>query len=83
MLTPEQSRAARGWLDWKQSDLAEKAKVGLSTIRDFEKGRRKPIENNMLAIARAFAEAGVTLVSDEKGRAAGISVGAKLKNDGR
>lgn len=78
MLTPEQCRAARGWLDWKQSDLAERAKVGLSTVRDFEKGKRKPIENNMLAIVRAFEVAGVTLLADEKGRAAGIAAGAAV-----
>jgi predicted transcriptional regulator len=61
MLTPEQSRAARGWLDWSQDDLAKRASVSLSTIRDFEKGRRAPIANNLTAIERALAEAGIRL----------------------
>ncbi|GJL94822.1 MAG: transcriptional regulator [Hyphococcus sp.] len=81
MLTPEQSRAARGWLDWKQSDLAQKANVGLSTVRDFEKGRRKPIENNMLAIVGAFEKAGISFLYDEKDRATGIIAGAAVQKD--
>ena len=39
-LTPEQCRAARAWLDWSQNDLADAANISLSTVRDFEKGRR-------------------------------------------
>jgi transcriptional regulator with XRE-family HTH domain len=73
MLTPEQSRAARGWLDWSQQDLAERAHVSLSTIRDFEKGRRSPISNNLSAIERVLEESGVRLLFDGE-RAAGIGV---------
>ncbi len=47
MISPEQSRAARGWLDWSQEELAKRANVSLSTVRDFEKGRRVPIGNNL------------------------------------
>lgn len=74
MLTPEQSRAARGWLDWSQDDLAKRARVGLSTVRDFEKGRRTPIANNLEAMARAFEEAGIRLLSDSEGNATGIEM---------
>lgn len=62
MLAPEQSRAARGWLGWTQEDLAARAHVALSTVRDFEKGRRVPIKNNLDAIRLSFEMAGVTLV---------------------
>lgn len=72
MLTPAQSRAARGWLDWSQEDLAKRAQVGLSTVRDFEKGRRTPIANNLAALARALEEGGVRLLSDGEGNATGI-----------
>ena len=64
---------ARGWLDWSQADLAERAKVSLSTIRDFEKGRRVPIANNLDAIHRAFEASGVAF-EDVGGVATGISV---------
>jgi len=73
MIAPEQSRAARGWLDWSQVDLAKLAKVSLSTIRDFEKGRRVPIANNLDAIIRAFEASGVKFEHVD-GVATGIGV---------
>ena len=51
MIAPERSRAARAWLDWNQDDLAKCAQVALSTVRDFDKGRRVPIKNNPDAYA--------------------------------
>ena len=39
LLIPQQCRAARGLLDWTQEELAERADVSRSTIRDFENGR--------------------------------------------
>lgn len=72
MLTPEQSRAARGWLEWSQEDLAKRANVSLSTVRDFEKGRRVPIANNLEAIRKALEGAGVVCVYDGTGKATGI-----------
>jgi DNA-binding transcriptional regulator YiaG len=72
-MSPEQCRAARGWLDWTQQELARRASVGLSTVRDFEKGERTPIPNNLAAIRRAIENAGVRLVFDDAGTAVGIS----------
>ena len=74
MLEPEQSRAARAWLEWSQEQLAEQANVSLSTVRDFEKGRRKPIANNMVAIEQALCRAGISLVHDGAGRPIGITL---------
>lgn len=71
MLTPEQSRAARALLDWSQEQLAEAAHLGLSTVRDFEKGRRVPSHNNLAGVARAFEAAGVELLA-ENGGGAGV-----------
>jgi ribosome-binding protein aMBF1 (putative translation factor) len=73
MLTREQSRAARGWLDWSQDDLAKRAKVSLSTVRDFEKGKRVPIANNLDALRRAIEAAGVQLVL-RQGKPVGIAI---------
>ncbi|WP_307267750.1 helix-turn-helix domain-containing protein [Labrys wisconsinensis] len=65
-MTPEQCRAARGFLDWSQSDLASAAHVSLSTVRDYEKGRRVPIANNLAAMEAALRAKGIALSSDDK-----------------
>ncbi|WIJ24814.1 helix-turn-helix domain-containing protein [Devosia sp. RR2S18] len=72
-ITPEQSRAARGWLDWTQQQLAEAANVSLSTVRDFEKRRRSPIPNNLVAMQQALEKAGVRMIFDDAGAPLGIS----------
>jgi DNA-binding XRE family transcriptional regulator len=63
MLTPEQCRAARAWLNMSQDDLAKRANVSLSTIRDFEAETREPIANNVDAIQRVFANEGMAFSS--------------------
>ena len=35
-ISPRQSRAARGLLDWTQDNLATRAGVSLKTVQDFE-----------------------------------------------
>jgi len=64
-MTPEQCRAARAWLDWSQDALASAASVGLSTVRDFEKGRRVPIANNLAAMKTALEKKGIAFVEGE------------------
>lgn len=71
-MRPEQSRAARGWLGWSQTVLALKARVSLSTVRDFETGRRTPIANNVQAMRKAIEEAGIRFLDDRDGKPAGI-----------
>ena len=66
-MSPEQVRAARNWLSWTQAELAERAKVGLSTVKDYEGERRKPIANNLEAIQRAFEAAGMRFTEDTVG----------------
>jgi ribosome-binding protein aMBF1 (putative translation factor) len=61
-MMPEQSRAARAWLDWSQEQLAAKASVSLSTVRDFEKGRREPIQATLAAMKAALEAAGIAFV---------------------
>jgi predicted transcriptional regulator len=73
-LAPEQVRAARGWLDWTQQALADRAHVGLSTVKHFESGKRTPMFNKLGAIRRALEGAGVELVFDRKGKPKGVHV---------
>jgi ribosome-binding protein aMBF1 (putative translation factor) len=65
MITPAQSRAARALIEWSQEDLAKAAHLGLSTIRDFEKGRRTPTHNNLLGIKTALETAGVRFIAPD------------------
>ena len=58
-MSPEQVRAARNWLAWTQAELAAKSKVGLSTVKDYEGGKRAPIVNNLEAMKRALETAGI------------------------
>jgi transcriptional regulator with XRE-family HTH domain len=65
-MTPAQSRAARGLIDWSQTELAARSNLSESTIRDFEKGRRLPSPNNLAAIQRALEAAGVEFTNGDQ-----------------
>lgn len=69
LLTPAQSRAARGLLDWSQADLGEAADLSLSHVRNFEKGRSVPSEAALAAMARALELAGIELIHENGGGA--------------
>ncbi|TCU18829.1 helix-turn-helix protein [Rhizobium sullae] len=65
ILTPALCRAARGLLDWTQADLAAKAAVSRSTIRDYE-GQYHEIHRATEAQLRlAFEDGGVRFVEIE------------------
>jgi len=75
MMSPEQCRAARAWLGWPQDELAKRARVGLSTLKDFESGKRAPMRNNLEAIRHTIEVAGLQLAFREDGTPLGISAG--------
>jgi ribosome-binding protein aMBF1 (putative translation factor) len=62
-MSPEQVRAARNWLAWTQAELAERAKVGLSTVKDYEGGKRTPIANNLEALKKALESGGIAFTA--------------------
>jgi DNA-binding XRE family transcriptional regulator len=64
MITPQQCRAARAWLDWKLDDLVEKSAVSKGTLNSFERGVRVPHDRTLRDVARAFEEAGIELLFD-------------------
>lgn len=74
-MTPEQCRAARAWLSWSQKDLSERANVAPNTVYEFETKRRDPMPNNIAALRRALENAGIRLLFDQNGEAAGIAAG--------
>jgi len=66
-MTPAQSRAARALLELNQADLAQNAGLGLSTIVDFEKGRRQVSPAAVVAIKAAFERAGIQFIEENGG----------------
>lgn len=62
ILTPAHCRAARGFLDWTQNDLAEKAGVSRSTIRDYEGARHDIHRATEAQLKLAFEQGGVVFV---------------------
>jgi transcriptional regulator with XRE-family HTH domain len=71
-MTPEQSRAARGWLGWSQAELARRANVSTGTVKSFESAQKRPLANNLAAMRRAIEEAGIRLTFDPEGNALGV-----------
>jgi predicted transcriptional regulator len=71
MISSMQCRAARGLLDWSQQDLADRAKVGIVTIRQLEAGTHEPRRSTLQVVRMAFEAAGVELI-DENGGGPGV-----------
>ena len=71
MITPEQCRAARGLLDWGQQELADRAAVGVVTVRLFEAGGHTPRRSSLHVIRQAFESAGVDFI-DANGGGPGV-----------
>jgi transcriptional regulator with XRE-family HTH domain len=76
-ITPGQSRAARGFLNWSQSQLAATAKISRATLAEFEAGNREPYERTLLDIRAALEHAGVEFTNGNGGGA-----GVRLRKAG-
>src|SRR5438045_639252 len=59
-MMPAQCRAARALLDLSQTELARAAGLGLSTVVDFEKRRRKVSIDAVKTMQLALERAGIT-----------------------
>jgi transcriptional regulator with XRE-family HTH domain len=71
MFTPAQCRAARGLIDWSQLELAQRAGVGIVTIRQLEAGNHAPRRATLEVVRRALEAGGVEFI-DESGGGAGV-----------
>jgi ribosome-binding protein aMBF1 (putative translation factor) len=66
-MTPEQCRAARGWLNWSEEDLAVAAAISTLTVRAFEAGRRDPTRSNLETMRVVLEIAGIGFVFQNDG----------------
>ena len=80
MLQSAQMRAARALLDWRQDDLARKAKIGLATIQRLEKGEGPLMAHvsTVLKIEACLKKAGIVFLDNDTGQ--GIGVRLKIKS---
>lgn len=75
-MTPQQCKAARAMLDMTQTALANAAGLGLSTVVDFERGRRQVPAATVQAVRSALEAAGVIFVAEN-----GEGPGVRLKKE--
>lgn len=66
-LSPVLCKAGRALVGFTQSDLAEVANVAPQTVVDFERGARKPLRNNLIAIQQALETFGVDFTTSDEG----------------
>jgi transcriptional regulator with XRE-family HTH domain len=71
MITASQCRAARGLIDWSQQELADRAQVGVVTVRQLEAAAHEPRRATLDVIKRCFEAAGVEFI-DENGGGPGV-----------
>jgi DNA-binding XRE family transcriptional regulator len=59
MISSAQCRAARAWLQWTQAELAGRAQVGLSAVKNFEAESVRTLPAIRSQLQRAFEDSGV------------------------
>ena len=62
-LTPKQVRAARALLGWSQPALAKAARVGVSTLADFERAARRASPQTLAALQDTLEGQGLEFVA--------------------
>jgi ribosome-binding protein aMBF1 (putative translation factor) len=68
LLSPAQIRAARAMLGWSMLDLAQAARVSVSTIKRMEMSQPQPVSDSAFDTVRSTLEqAGVQFSSDLHG----------------
>ena len=77
-LTPALSRAARALLDLDMIAMARKSGVPRTIIADYEKGRKIPQRQDVVALKLAFEDAGIVFLADD-----GYGAGLRLRHSPR
>lgn len=77
ILLPAQCRGARGLLNWSQGDLADRAGVSRSTVKDFETERHSLHHSTERLLIDALEAGGALLVQADEGGEPGPGVRLK------
>lgn len=64
-ITTAQIRAARGLLNWSQSELAERTSISSTSIGSIENGNSNPREATLHTIQRIFEKSGIEFLPDQ------------------
>jgi transcriptional regulator with XRE-family HTH domain len=73
-ITAAQCRAARALLRWSQQTLADRSRVSIVTIQNFESEKTASYAGTLLLLRQAFEAAGVEFIPADNG-----GVGVRLK----
>lgn len=73
VISPEQCRAARGWLRLTQHALALSADISKQAVIDFEKSSRAPMAATLDALQSRFERGGIHSTFDEEGMPTGLT----------
>jgi predicted transcriptional regulator len=65
-------------LDWNQQELAERAGVGVVTVRQLEAGIHEPRRSTLHVIRSCLEAAGIEFI-DENGGGPGVRLKKKLR----
>lgn len=71
VVIPGQIRGARALIGWSQKQLAERAKVGVTTVRDMEEGKRADTGATVKVI-EALIEVGVGFIDGSDTHGPGV-----------
>ncbi|SKA30853.1 transcriptional regulator [Consotaella salsifontis] len=66
-MIPEQCRAARALLDWTTRKLAEASHLDNAIVEDFEKGLKRPAQQDIVTMKRVLEQAGVEFLPADGG----------------
>lgn len=72
---PRQTVAARGLLDWTQLKLAEKAKIGVNSVKLWERSKGNTSAVVVEAMKRSLEDAGIKFIPDNGG-----GIGVRFKD---
>ena len=79
-MNPAQCRMARAGLSIGVRELAAAASVSMTTLVDFETGKRTPQPRTLAAIRTALEAAGVVFL-EQNGGGPGVRLATKIAND--